>query len=279
VTEPSELEFRSSTSLSHFIFDQELRSTRATSADEDENEGNVFMEVSRLLENQNLLRMASKIGLRLLKANDFETELSVCLKSHSENLKAKSRTEEQKAIAYYMEFHSHSLARTLTRKVFEDLSKPLQLLQSFGQDSESASEKMNRFYQAFISVNPEEFVLSDISRSQENPSEEMVIDIKTITRNEESFLSNEAFSILLVKLENMVQKETWIDLTSVLIPILILQTAACSLLAKTNDLYIALSNQLGILCRPRVRPGYCRLNWKCVCLLAFTCVPRLYTIH
>lgn len=79
------------------------------------------MEAIRLLENHDMLRKASKIGLRLLKASDFETEFRICLNRHANTLKENSRTEEQKAIAHYIEFHYSSLARTISQNIFEDL--------------------------------------------------------------------------------------------------------------------------------------------------------------
>jgi hypothetical protein len=267
--EPSELGSRSSATVSHSIFDQELLSTRATSTNEDKNEGDVFMEAIRLLENHDMLRRASKIGLRLLRASDFETELSVCLKFHAGTLKKNSRTEEQKAFANYMEFYYHSLARTVTGNLFEDSSQPLQLIQSrLGQESESASDKMRRYYQTFVSVNPEELVLSNVSRLQESNYNELAIDINTITTNEEFFLQEEAFANLLAKIENMIQKETWIDLTAALKPVSFLRTMADNLFVKIYGCYIAFFIQLEIRCRPRVRPGYRRLYWKCISLLS-----------
>ena len=70
--------------------------------------------MTRLLKNYDVLRKAFKIGLRILKADDFETEISLCLVNHAEVLNKKLETEDQKAIADYMSSYCQSLVSTIT---------------------------------------------------------------------------------------------------------------------------------------------------------------------
>jgi hypothetical protein len=124
---------------------------------------------------------------------------------------------------------------------------------------------MSRYHRAFASViQPEELVPVKVSRLQKNPDYGLFIDIYTITENEKFFLSEDAFKKFLVKLESRVPKEIWIDLTPVLKLVSFLRTNAYYMREMLSGLYATLSTQLEIICRPRVRAGYCRLYWKCV---------------
>jgi hypothetical protein len=267
MTDPSEPE--SSSIVSRSILDQELLSTYATAPEEEKDQGDVFMEAVRLLEGNDALRTAFKIGLRIFKATYFEAELNDCLKEHAELLHKNSRTDDQEAIARYVDDYCRSLANTITRHVFEDYSQTFQLIQSnIGQQSESPSDKMTRYYLGSISTNPEELPISSASRVQKPSEDELPVDFSTMTSNEEFFLSEDAFKRFLVKMEGRVQKDSQIKLT---VNLKVFKfTWLCNKLAYLGLMChwgAFVSKHLEKLCRPKVRPGYQRLFWKCVSLL------------
>jgi hypothetical protein len=226
------------------------------------------MEAVRLLENHDVLRTAFKIGLREFDANHFENELNDCLKDHAELLRRKSRTEDQKALAWYMGESCQSLANTITRHVFKDYSQTLQLIQNeIGQQPESPSDKMNRYYHGFISTDFEEAATTNAYRIQKVSQDETIVDVSTLTSNERFFLSKDAFRKFLVKMDKKTQKDHQMTLNLEYFKFAWLRSKANYLGSQMYGWWTSLLAYLETLCRPRVRPGYQRLHWKCVSLL------------